>query len=436
MTDLGTMFLIIILICLLFIFGLVALRYTSPTIFIFPACVLTSLNAILLDKSNLSIIILLFWLVIFIALTIFCARKNIRLVDLRIVFSGKFNSRTARRWSFALSVMLFSGTVMFWIMQSGVSEFTSQKRIYSSGEFYNFANLLTGAFIMFPIFIFGLKPLQQRIYTSHKILAFIILIWSFIQGYVSSDRGLFFYAILFIIILRVCQQRYMSSKLQTVALGVLVLLIQIPILAQISAERTSRDVDGYEILYEQAFKSDGGYGFSVAKDRTVYKFVERTGPVMDPVFMLGGFYGLVPRAWWQEKPKYVGTGPIAGSLVFREDPVVTRGAGIPISMPSELALLLGLSGFWIGMILYFFLAIFSYLAIRRYPLYFIPFILFAAQLPGGGLPKSMNVFVLNLIGVVFISRLLNFRVVHVGKRFDRPYRGKALSVSNHTELPS
>jgi hypothetical protein len=155
---------------------------------------------------------------------------------------------------------------------------------------------------------------------------------------------------------------------------------------------------------------------------------------MNPVYLLGGFYGLVPRVWWAGKPSYVGSGPIAGALVFREEAYVTRGAGIPISMPSEFALAFGLSGFWIGLMLYFFLAILSYLAMRRYPLYFAPIVLFAFQLTGGGFPKSMSVLFMNIIGVFFVSRLLNFRVVRVKNSVARPHRFNMRDAGNLTDL--
>ena len=404
-----------ILFGLLALVSIASLVYTTPILHLMPYCVLAVLNAIFAGVNSLHTLMLVAWLALFLLITIFSAKSGMEMKDWRVTFDGSFRSKTMQRWRFAVFALGFLLAAAFWISQSGADDFSSQKRLGSSDDLYNFANFLTGAYILFPIYIFGLKSVGQKIAYHYKVFAMIILGWTFVQGYLSSSRATFFFTFLMIIIFRVCQQPQVASRLRVAFLGSLVLLAQIPILAQIAEERANRDGEGYEILYEQAFGSDSGYGFAVSKDEAVYDFVRANGPAMDPTYMLGGVYGLFPRVWWENKPTYVDSGPIAGALVFRDERWVTPGAAIPISFPAEMAFAFGTNAFWVGLVLYGFVAAGACLAIKKWPMLLVPLSLLITQLAGGGLPKSVAVFIINFVAVLFLTRFVGLRIVRISR---------------------
>lgn len=407
-----------ILVVLLGVLAFASLHFTAPTIFLVPFCVLSAINVVIFESGAINLLIIVAWLLVILALTVFCGRAGIRLGDLRIAAQMKKSELRMQRWRFAICVAGFVVAVAFWISQAGVNALESAKRLDSSDELYMFANFFTGAYMLLPIYVLGIGPAGRPLGRHYIVFSIVILLWALVQGYLSSDRGAFFYPLLLIVLLRICQKAHFADRLRIAMIGAGILLATIPVLAQISSERANRAGEGYEILYDQALNSDMGYGFSANKDATVYRFVEKSGEVLDPVYLFGGIYGLVPRIWWENKPAYVGTGPIAGSLVFRESYFVTRGAGIPVSMPAEFAMAFGTSFFWIGLLCYVIAAGAAALVMRRWPLLCVPIVLFIAQLAGGGLPKSISVFLMNFLGLLIIAKLLKLRVVRLQK-FDR-----------------
>jgi hypothetical protein len=206
--------------------------------------------------------------------------------------------------------------------------------------------------------------------------------------------------------------------------------IGIYVMAIIAASRSGNAgfESGLEQLSKQASNADRGYGISPGKDAKALAYSDFMLIQRMPTALLGGFYGVVPRAVWPSKPTYVSTGPIVGAYVFRSQYRITMGAGMPVSLPAELTLAFGPTWFYIGFLAILILVVMTAALLIRFPSLIFASILFWAGLCTQGLPKSQAEFGVDVISIILLSFCgLKIRnVAHVTTRAPVRRRGQAL----------
>lgn len=359
-------------------------------------------------------IVILVWLV-----TLFLSMYILRL---NRVFLSKFRlskhefrhyrSMRGSRFGLLAFTVLYMIVVVYWLQQAGVTDFGSEKRSSSASAYFNIANYLLKAFTIYAVSILGFAQIKGFRYDF--ILAAIIMLGVFMIAFLSSSRSTFLAPMLIIMTARFLKISSYKIFAKYSFAAVLVLSLVFVFSATVAEHRAGLAGSGmgWSILSGQ-LSSEVGNGFSPEKDVTVLDFVYVTGQRMDPVILLGGFYGLVPRVLWEGKPEFVSSGPIAGRMVFGTHQNRSgSGAGIPISIPSEIAFSIGYWWYFVGFIIVTIFFVMGGIACKNYPFLVVPFLMICPTLIAGGLSLAQVSFLTSSVLILLVQKITNTRMCY------------------------
>ncbi|SOC20417.1 hypothetical protein [Rhodobacter maris] len=387
-------------------------RWRSPLVVLAPVLFTSSLTSPFFEEGAISInLIMLSWMVCFIVLAVYFKGRRIRIDNFDEVRANyaRMTQRAAILLVVALALLLL--VISFWIQQAGVEQFSSAKRTTDNGVWFNVSNTIFNLFRQYMVIVLALFRFRLR--NPHVLMALLVLIASVLVGYLSSSRGLFIFPLVLVFFVRMVRMRSSNQRLKILTTFFVIGMIGTALMAAISAERAGVGslAEGFTILGEQLNNSATGYGLAPEKDRIVWDYSQGGGIPVVQVLLLGGFYGLIPRAFWPGKPEFVGTGPLAGAYVFRGQNYVDQGAGIPISFPSEIALAFGSAWFLPGFLATVLVVILVAEILRPFPLLTFALLSFLSGIVAHGLPKSQVELIVNALTLLLITRIVGFRFV-------------------------
>ena len=367
------------------------------------------------DTARISLI-MLSWMITILIVALYMRQRGIRIDGFEEVSANHARMTPQRMFRLGIAILALMVAFSIWLSQAGVNQFDSAKRVRDAGQWFNLANALIGVFLMHSIVVLSLFRL--RVSNPHIVMAVLSFAVIFLIGYMSGSRGLFTVPIMTIFFLRLVQisSAYKRTKLLIAfsALSAFTLVV----MALISANRQGDEgiAVGFQIFGEQLSNSASGYGISPVKDAIIWEYSEQRRIPEVGIVLLGGFYGLVPRTLWPSKPTFVSTGPIAGAFVFREMSYVDQGAGIPVSMPSEIALAFGSAWFMPGFIAAGLLMALVAVLFQPYPFLIFASFTFYSGLMSHGLPKSQVALLLDVVTLLILVWVVGFRFVRINRQ--------------------
>lgn len=409
------MYNLIWLICVLLIFA-TFLRWRSPLLLTVPHMIVAALNSPFSEGDTTSInLIMLGWILTLFLTAAFMRGRGISIGQWQEIHANYARLTPRRVFWMGVAGLALMAACAIWLSQAGVDQFGSAKRTRGGGAWLNLANALINVFTLHAVFV--LSVFRIRLTNPHVLIAFLSVAVIVLIGYLSSSRSLFVVPIVTMFFVRLARVRSIKGRLQLVSMFVLVAAAGITLMALISAER--RGVEGlgagFSILSGQVAQSETGHGLSPAKDALVWEYSERKQIPEVGLILLGGVYGLIPRALWPGKPVFVSTGPVAGAFVFRGQSSVDVGAGIPISFPSEVVLAFGSAWFLPGLFASGFLMVLVAELLRKYPLLLFASFSFYSGIISYGLPKSQTDLLLDVLTLLIMARITGITISSLGK---------------------
>lgn len=399
----------------------VLLRWRSPLLLITPNLLLAAIMAPLSEGDVVTLnLIMLSWAVIIMTVAVYLRGRQIRLDGFEEI-SANHARMTPRRFLWlAIALTTLAAVFAVWLAQAGVNEFYSAKRARDGGPWFNLVNALLNFFVLHATIVLSLFRL--RLSNPHVVMALASIFVIGVVGYLASSRGAFVIPMMTVFFMRLARLNCFSSQIKLIAAFTGPVAVMAVLMALIAAERRGDEGigAGFEILAQQVANTETGYGLSPAKDAIVWDYSESRQIPGVGVVLMGGFYGLVPRAIWPGKPEFVASGPIAGAFVFRGQEFVTHGAGIPISLPSEIALAFGSAWFLPGMVAAAVLMIAASELLRPFRLMIFVLVAFYSGLMAHGLPKSQVTLLLDAVSLLMICRVAGFRTKRTGRFWLNP----------------
>lgn len=380
-------------ILVVFILGWYSFIWKSPILVCIPSLLLGVMFA---DNASAGPIgkdlVIFLWLAMFFVCLIYLRRSGVMISNFSANENFRMRSRGLERLTILSLAIFYVAAVYFWLDQSTVSDFSSSKRTSIAGLYYNVANQILRMFA-----IFAIIHVVFCSFSWHRLrsqLAVIVLIGILVIAFVSSSRATIIAPMLVLFTLLSARVRSTRHLFGFGIFGAVLLFAVVFFSASVAEHRANKvgDGQGWALLAEQ-ISSENGNGFSPDKDVVVLDYVFRNGPRLEPVQLLGGFYGLIPRFLWPGKPQFVFTGPISGALIFRGGWRSKSVAGIPISIASEFAFAFGYLSFFLGIFLCGVIICLLGTMCKTYPLLLVPYMFILPTLIAGGLPMAQFTFI-------------------------------------------
>ena len=391
---------------------LTALRLRSPLVL--AATFLFLLAPFRFDSDD-------FW-ASFVLFFAWCCALTVAIIAVKVkdVSLDNFHLRTTRKfgpYSFLVMGFILALFLMLWLRNLGVTSFEGHHQRETS-SYSNILNVLFRSLTAYSVIVLAFW--NNKLPKGHFILAIMIMLATIIGAYLINKRGMAFWPILTIIIVRLCTITDMKRLVRWAAVSALALLGAGVLMVEMTSQRGGgTDWDAAMANLEKTLAGEKGNGPSPNMDLAVINYVEDYGEFLDPLQISSGFWGLIPRALWQEKPS-VGVGPIVGAYVYGTGGgEIGKGAGTPVSVPAQMEATFGRNYYYVGVFLVGAFFYFFAIAAKYWPVLIYYVITATPWLMSSDIGRTQIALTVGIVVVFCLFRACGVSLVYRTKPLNR-----------------
>lgn len=373
--------------------------YTLAALFLF------ALAPLRMDEGNLELSFLVFlgWLFVLYIAVVHASSQQVSLRSFQLV-----EVKAISRFRFALFAVIVVGLIIVWISQLGITEFSGAHR-RERLPFANIVNTIYTALVAYAVMALGIQT--SRIALEHKLIAILLLLAVIFGGYLINKRGMAFFPLINIGLFLILTAPTFRRKVWALFLAGIFAIGGILGVIEMTAQRGGGDWQtGIESL-QGTLAGETGNGLSPNMEVAVLEYTEQHGPFLPAYTLLSGFYGLIPRAFWDDKPE-VGVGPTVGARVFGTGwGIIGLGAGTPVSPAAQVAGIFGVQAYVFGLIMVLLVFIAANLSAKRFPLIVYFILVYSPWLMGSDIGRTQISITVGLVVLALVLRVFALRPI-------------------------